>query len=262
MGREQNVREFEDTARLYSSDPDLLKAVEDSIKRQRIIYETEPLREIARRFDSTDIIVNKDRSLQVARNRKGRVCVLNFASSRHPGGNVVGGSSAQEESICRISTLYPCLTDGAAIEGFYKRHGPCSKLYNSDIIYTPDVKVFKTDSNNPITLPKSLWYDVDIITCAAPNLRETRISLDTLYGIQRSRIGRICNAAMSNGADVLILGAFGCGVFMNDPTTVARAFRDALSEYDGCFREAVFPIYSPKDDGNYAAFAKVLKNSA
>ena len=45
-------------------------------------------------------------------------------------------------------------------------------INNADIIYTPGVTVFKTDTSNPKLLDEKDWYDVDVITCAAPNLRE------------------------------------------------------------------------------------------
>ena len=261
MGREDNAREFRDTEQKYTTDPDLARAVRDSVSRQSIIHCDDPLKDISRRFDCTEVIVNRQRSFQAARGIQGKACALNFASFTHPGGNVAGGSDAQEESLCRISTLYPCLADERIMDGFYRRHrGFPSRLFNSDIVYTPGVMIFKTDAPNPITLSRQSWYEADVITCAAPDLRDIKVSDDELYAIHRERIGRIFNAAMSNDADVLILGAFGCGVFRNDPAIVAEAFRDVLKEYNGCFREAVFAIYSKDGDANYSAFSKVLSS--
>ena len=262
MNRDENIKEFNDTMSKCRTDPDLIKSIKDSVSEQRIIYEDAPLNDIRRRFDRTQVSVTKGRSLQVARGKDGRVCILNFASFRRPGGGVANGSTAQEESICRITTLYPCLSDERMLKGFYEKHRDVSShLYNSDIIYTPGIKVIKMDLANPISMPKQSWYGVDIISCAAPNQKEGKIPLDKLRALLVSRIERIFNIAMSNDADVLILGAFGCGVFENDPTTVAEAFQKVLDDYEGCFREVLFPIFSQKGDENYRAFEKVIRTN-
>ena len=111
--------------------------------------------------------------------------------------------------------------------------------YNDDLLYTPEVVVFKTDIAAPERMEEKDWYQVDIITCAAPNLRKkpsnamnpsagnapVKISEKALYELQMQRLERVFQAAASNGAEVLILGAFGCGAFCNPPRIVARVFR-------------------------------------
>ena len=66
-----------------------------------------------------------------------------------------------------------------------------------------------------------------------------KISRDELYELHLSRAQHILNVAAGQGVDILILGAFGCGAFMNDPNTVARAYSDALKEYAQYFDVAV-----------------------
>ena len=259
MGRDENVKEFNDTMAKCRDDPILEESIRQSISAQTIHLSSEPLSEKKVRFDATAVTVTKGRALQTARGLEGKVCVHNFASFTHPGGGVAKGSTAQEESICRISTLYPCLTDQRMMDGFYIPHkGFGSSLFNSDIIYTPGVKVFKLDSNNPITLPRESWYDVDVITCAAPNLRNGKVPDTRLFELQKERVSRILNVAMRHEANCLVLGAFGCGVFENDPSIVAQASKEALSYYEGCFRKVVFAIYSHSDDANFKAFSKIL----
>ncbi len=76
------------------------------------------------RYDSkANIIVSKKRSYEAASVYKGqKVCVHNFASATTPGEGVVKGSSAQEECLCRTSTLYFCINTQDMWDGFYNPH--------------------------------------------------------------------------------------------------------------------------------------------
>jgi uncharacterized protein (TIGR02452 family) len=116
-------------------------------------------------------------------------------------------------------------------------------------IYTPGVTVFKTDTANPTLVPENEWYDVDVITCAAPNLRPqpsnnynsgdgatcVRISDKDLLALHEKRLRRILEVAVSEGVESIILGAFGCGAFQNSPEVVARAAKNVISEYRYAF---------------------------
>ena len=164
------------------------------------------------------VVVSSKRTLEASETyaKQGKkVCVLNFASATNPGGGVVHGSSAQEESICRCSTLYPCLIVKEMWQQFYVLHRAMNNpLYNADCIFTPDVMVFKSDTDYPELLPESEWWMVDVITCAAPNLRDVPsnimnpgggsrkadISHEDLKDLLRTRIQRIFEVAIKSGA--------------------------------------------------------------
>ena len=133
-------------------------------------------------------------------------------------------------------------------------------IYSSDIIYTPGVVVLRTDDDEMEVLPANRRYQVDVITCAAPNLNWTIVEDDELYMIQKERIGRVVDVAASNRAESLVLGAFGCGVFGNDPAIVAKASKDVLSERPGCFRKVVFAIYGNRE--NLSAFKEAFGRRA
>lgn len=106
----------------------------------------------------------------------------------------------------------------------------------------------------------------------APNLRArpgnvynpdeaeaVEVSPEQLYEIHVSRAKHILTVAVSKGADALVLGAFGCGAFQNDPAVVAKAYRDALEEFKSYFRLIEFAIYCrPRETVNYDAFKKVI----
>ena len=198
----------------------------------------------------------------------------NFASATNPGGGVTRGAGAQEECLCRCSTLYPNLDCVEMWDGFYKPHRRAGDaLHNDDCIYTPSVIVFKTDTYKPVLMREENWYTVDVLTCAAPNLREkpsnaynpsdskehVPISQDELQKLHEKRFRRICDLACEKDSDVLILGAFGCGAFMNPSEVVAAAARTVVKEYLHCFRVIEFAVYTRRGDtGNYDAFQRTL----
>jgi len=263
---------FDDTLERINDDAELLLAQKQSIAGQKLILESEPLDVPAPTYSvDAQVIVTRKRSFEAAMRYDGhRVCVLNFASATNPGGGVTHGSSAQEESLCRCSTLYNCLNTRAMWEGFYTPHRKSGNpLHNDDIIFTPGVQVLKDDDYRSLVDA----FAVDVITCAAPNLREQpanpynpddgdskRISKDELYQLHKQRARRILTVAAQNEADVLILGAFGCGAFQNAPQVVARAYNDVLAEFSHHFRAIEFAVYCrPNDDSNYHAFKEIIR---
>lgn len=277
MSRVENVKIFKDTETLCRTNEKLKKSLEDSRKNQRLILKSDPLGTptTSRFAELAEIIVSKKRTLEAAAAYKGmKTAVHNFASASNPGGGVERGANAQEECLCRCSGLYFCLDTPEMWEGFYKPHRSArDPIHNDDIIFTPDVTVFKTDTADPELMAESEWYDVDVITCAAPNLRErpsngfnegdghhaAKISAEALAEVHEKRLKRILDAAVLEEDEVIILGAFGCGAFRNDPGIVAAAARNVLQEYRSAFRIIEFAVYCPpRDDTNYRIFRQTL----
>jgi len=234
-----------------------------------------PVVDKSRFTDKAKVIVSTKRTFEAASDYAGqKVAVHNFASATNPGGGVTRGSSAQEECLCRCSGLYFCLSVPDMMKGFYYPHRNAKNpINNADIIYTPDVTVFKTDTSNPKLLDEKDWYGVDVITCAAPNLRErpsnrfnqnngdhgVKVSDRELLEIHKKRLTRILDVAALNNAEVVILGAFGCGAFQNKPEVVARAAKEVITEYLHVFKTIEFAVYcSPRDDTNFRVFKRVL----
>ena len=277
MGREENIMVYKDTMRQCKENNRIKTSTEYSAKQQKLILEKDDIvvekRDIYE--EAAKLIVSKKRSYEAASAYKGRkVCVLNFASATNPGGGVESGSSAQEECLCRCSNLYPCLKTKELWEGFYQPHrGMQNPIHNDDIIYTPDIIVFKSDTANPKLLPENEWYQVNVITCAAPNLRErpsntfntgdgsksVKITDKELKELHEKRLRRILDVAYMEENEVVILGAFGCGAFCNKPEVVALAAKNVISEYKRMFQVIEFAVYcSPRDDTNYKVFKRVL----
>ena len=157
--------------------------------------------------------------------------------------------------------------------GFYTPHRKAQDpIHNDDIIYTPGVTVFKTDTDRPETMPEADWYDVDVITCAAPNLKPNPTNIFNpadgvvpvtitdveLLALHEKRLRRILDVAKANHVEVVILGAFGCGAFKNKPEVVALAAKNVLKDYLSYFRIIEYAIYS-RQNNNYQVFERTLK---
>ena len=228
-----------DTQHQYRTEPELATAVRTSIARQYMVAQEDTIVVETVANSDTQYVLSGKRSFEAAKGYSGkRVAVLNFANNHNIGGAPFS-ASAQEESLCRCSTLLPCLE--AMRKVFYEYH---SKLYmagrldymgNDDIIYTPDVVVFKSDERSDLIIPRMMpreqWYKVDVITCAAPQLNRARRPANYKAIISR-RIKRILDTAAKAGAQVLILGKWGCGAFGNSLEVVASTFMTLLRNYN------------------------------
>lgn len=176
-----------------------------------------------------------------------RVGCLNFASARNPGGGFLGGSQAQEESLARSSGLYPCLMQ---FREMYDHNTNVARtgLYSDYAIYSPGVPVFRDDAGK--WLPQPL--QVDFITSPAVNAGALNQNnpelLPQLVPTMQRRIRQVLGIAALHKCEVLVLGAWGCGVFQNDPQQIARLFAEALAEpgIRGRFRRLDFAIFDPK----------------
>lgn len=276
--RAKNAMIFKDTEYTYQTNEKLKAVVENSIHSQKLILADDNVdyKVVGGRIGN--VVVSGKRTLEASETyaKQGKhVCVLNFASATNPGGGVVHGSSAQEETICRCSTLYPCLDTEEMWNGFYGPHRRADNpLYNDDCIFTPAVKVFKSDTNFPELLPEDAWWDVDVITCAAPNLRnvpsnrmnpnagskKADITYEGLKELHITRIQRIFEVAMANKAEVLILGAFGCGAFCNPPELVAEVFVELTEKYRECFDVIEYAVFHTEwETANYVAFKEAME---
>jgi len=82
-------------------------------------------------------------------------------------------------------------------------------------------------------------------------------ALPKIEAALRRRAGLVLAVAADNGHRTVLLGAWGCGVFRNDPALVADAFGKWLEsdKFAGAFDRAVFAIYDrSKDRATLSAF--------
>jgi uncharacterized protein (TIGR02452 family) len=169
-----------------------------------------------------------------------RPLALNFANGIHPGGGFLGGAKAQEEVLCRSSALYQTLVNDPMYEEHRKRPRPDSTDW---AIYSPDVPVFRQDDGTELDRP---WL-LSFITCAAPYA--PKIGQPESGDLLQRRIHHVLSIAKAFGYSTLVLGAWGCGAFANDPRRTAVDFRQALeSDFRGAFSDIVFAItdWSPE----------------
>jgi putative RNA 2'-phosphotransferase len=189
---------------------------------------------------------------------EGHLGCLNFASAKRPGGGFLGGAQAQEESLARASGLYPCLQTQPDYYTRNKAFG--SALYLDTVVYSPAVPFFRDDNGG--------WFDApvlaSVITAAAPNvsaLKENRkYDAEDVAEVLQNRSEFVLAIAAHHKIDRLVLGAWGAGVFGNDPAQVARIFAELLrGAFAGAFVEVVFAVLGTREtSANHHAFAEVF----
>lgn len=275
--REELVKIFSDTMKQTQSHPKLRSAVKRSIGETRLYMEGDTPTLPAEFTEwNTLVHVSDGKTFDTARQLRAqypdaRIAVHNFASATNPGGGVTRGSRAQEECLCRCSTLYPVLQ--TQYGGFYQFHRSRHDVrYTDACIWSPGILIIKDDSDLPKPLPEADWCEVDVLTCAAPNLRPKpnnrmnpgtdkplRISDTELLALHKSRAAHLLSVAAANRNEVLVLGAFGCGAFQNKPEIVAQAYKEVLPEFRGRFRHVEFAVFcTDRERENFKAFQRVL----
>ena len=196
----------------------------------------------------------------VASGKYQHIGVLNFASAKNPGGGFLGGAKAQEESLARSSGLYHSLL---RCPDYYAYHRQLrTGLYSDTMIFSPDCPILRTDRGDWLETP----FVVSFITSAAPNAGAIQLNdphdLSKIPATFHERIGKLLALASDRGCDALILGAWGCGAFRNDPQVVAPIFWEHLrpgAAFYGRFRKVQFSVLDTSKTQNiYNAFAQAL----
>ena len=224
-----------------------------------IIYDDKSFKttDFKKPYDYTDIsVVDMDTVTAAFKYRDFIPTVLNFASYKNPGGKFIEGSCAQEESLCHASILYNVLEQFKDTYYAFNNQHKNKALYLNRALYSPCV-LFKSNFNLK-------FFSANVITCAAPNKvvgqRYNNVTIAENYQELIKRIEFILKIAAEQGAEVLILGAFGCGVFGQAPIEVANVFKGFLrNEFNSCFKKVIFAI-PDKESYNYLIFEKIMRN--
>lgn len=186
-----------------------------------------------------------------------RISLLNFASFISPGGLFLSGSNAQEESICAESILYNVLSH-PYINGYYDHNDYQDNILNHGLyhncgLYTPDI-IFNSDNYDE-------YVKADVMTISAPFWKKARtrydVSIEKIHQACDDRVHTVFEMAREHNVDVLILGAFGCGVFGCDPKIMCNYFKKYMNKYYGEF-DIIFAIPKNKDMKNYSIFKEMI----
>lgn len=191
-----------------------------------------------------------------------KVLVLNFANAFNPGGGVRHGASAQEESLCRCSSLLLSLESDIACLYYAYNEEHAGNMGSDAMILNPYVEVIRDKNCELLEQTKVL----SVLTCAAPNLMFGLEGLteDQYKEVFYGRIRKIVETAAALGYRKLVLGAFGCGAFLNDPELTAGFFDRAFREFkagekraDDCFEKVVFAVLDHSENlENFRSFSR------
>ena len=233
--------------------------IKDSVSNSKIFRITEwypdSLKPLCNRFNKTiQKVIDNDSVSAIFDTNSGNVCVMNFSSYKNPGGQFLNGSSAQEESLCHESNLFNVLESSQIREKFYNINKTNIKkcLYTDAILWTPNI----------IFIRNGIEKRCNVVTCAAPNATAAqkyyKVPYSEIKSIMEQRIALVLLCAVICGVDVLIAGAYGCGVFGNMPKDVASTFKTLIdTTFNGCFKEVIYAVPSWSKE-NYEAFATVF----
>jgi len=187
---------------------------------------------------------------------------LNFASAKNPGGGFLTGAQAQEEALARSSGLYDCLLMQPDYYELNRKNRSC--LYLDLAIVSPCVPFIRNDEGTLLEEP----IIATVITSPAPNAGAVTANepeaIPRVVPTLKRRAEMVLRLAVAHGVQNLVLGAWGCGVFRNDPVEVANAFEQLLrpeGDYHGRFQRVVFAVYtSERERANFDAFHAALSS--
>ncbi|AZA81345.1 TIGR02452 family protein [Chryseobacterium lactis] len=176
-----------------------------------------------------------------------KLMCLNFASAKNPGGGFMSGAEAQEESLARTSALYETLL---MAEDYYTTHRNMkSCFYTDNMIYSPQVPVFRKDKGELLDKPVLCNFITSPAVNAGVVKRQEPERIDEILSAMAKRMDKMFSLALNEGNEVLILGAWGCGVFRNDPKEIAGLFKTHLQgKYKNKFKRVVFAVLTKKEE--------------
>lgn len=166
--------------------------------------------------------------------------VLNFASAKNPGGGFIGGANAQEESLAASSCLYKTLV---AHPEYYERNRACkTMIYTDHAIYSPDVVFFRDERFHLIERPVT----ASVLTIPAVNMGQViqkGENIEEAEKAMKNRMKLLLAIFAQQGCKHLILGAYGCGVFRNDPEKIAKWWKELLENiFPESFETIIFAV--------------------
>lgn len=205
------------------------------------------------------ISVTNEDSFQAAR-RYVKPFVMNFANAHNPGGGFIVGANAQEEALCRCSTLYASLSSGKAKKMYTFNNTHPSRVESDYMLLSPNVCVFRNEKCELSDEP----FLAAVITIPAPDRHGAAMfaSKKMISDTMLRRIRIMMRIAARKGYKNLVLGAWGCGAFGNNPDDVSGYFKKVIidEKYGMCFDEICFAVYGRTDSSNIKSFKNTFIN--
>jgi len=208
------------------------------------------------------------RDRQNAGDQSKPVLVLNFANPVNIGGGVYKGARAQEEDLCRRSSLLRSLETPHSLRYYSYNRKLHTHMGSDAMIFSPEVEIFRDEHGELM----DETVIVAVLTCAAPMITYSMegMSESEYRGMFYNRIVGMLKCAAYFGYEDLVLGAWGCGAFGNDAAIVSDLFYRALEklDWDGCkvndlFRRIVFAVRSRGEESyNFKEFNRNFGNAS
>jgi len=191
-------------------------------------------------------VVNESVVDTIIRHGSDKCGILNFASAKNPGGGFLNGSLAQEEAIAASSDLY---NSQLHVREYYDANRKCrTALYTHNMIYSDGISFIRDGRMNLLQSP----VYANVLTSPAVNAgafyKNENGNKSTVIAAMEKRIRYILKIFALKNNRTVILGAFGCGVFKNEPDDVASIFHNFLKndQMEKHFERIVFAVYDPK----------------
>ena len=181
-----------------------------------------------------------DALLRLAAEEKKRIGILNFASAKNPGGGFLNGAMAQEESIAASSCLYKTLL---LHEEYYRKNRACgTMMYTNHAIYSPEVVFFRDGKFRLLKEPVT----ASVLTLPAVNMGQVKLrgeDVELAEQMMKRRMKLSLAIFAKQECQHLILGAYGCRVFRNDPKKIATWWQELLNDsFADTFETIVFAV--------------------
>lgn len=224
---------------------EIMYAIENTIK-----YDNECNFKFRKGIIPEIVMDQTDSVTAIINNQTDKLCVLNFANYVYPGGGFIRGAMAQEEDLCRHSFLYNVLSFFEKTYYHDNHSNRNNELYTNKALYSKDIYFFNEDSET--------FSKCDVLTCAAPNWTSAdytrRVLFEDNIKCLEDRIAFMFKVAEQQNVETFIIGAWGCGVFGQNPDIVANIMKKELMSQNYGFKKVIIAIPGPSE--NYDAFSK------
>ena len=183
----------------------------------------------------TTTSVTSDFAVKALHAAHGKVALVDPCSFTRPGGAYEDGAFGPEQILCSESNLYPVLQGCKSAYHDANRGFASGQLFTDRALYLPDV-TFTRDGE---------IRHADVLAIPEPNRaralenhrseREVEVALG-------ARIEALLRIAAANGAETLIVGAFGAGPQGFDAEVVIELFRAWIAAHPGAIGHITFAV--------------------